>query len=52
MVKMASRIGAVFGMDPVTVLRDGGDELLMQLRVAAYQVWISDERARNAKSTR
>jgi hypothetical protein len=41
-----------FGMDPVAVLDDGGDERLVHLRIAAYVVIGRDEEeaARKAKS--
>lgn len=47
---MAARVGYTFGMDPVSVLRDEGDEFLTMIRVAALEVWISDERERNRHS--
>jgi hypothetical protein len=34
-------------MDPVAVLRDGGDPFVLMVREAAYQVWVADEKARN-----
>jgi hypothetical protein len=48
---MAARVGYVFGMDPVAVLRDEGDEFLTMVRVAALDIWISDERERNRQSS-
>lgn len=48
---MAARVGYTFGMDPVAVLRDEGDEFLTMIRVAALDVWINDERERNRQAS-
>lgn len=42
-LKIAARVAHTFGMDPVAVLSDGGDERLVQLRIAAYVVIGRDE---------
>ncbi len=47
---MAARIGDRFKIDPVTVLRDGGDSLINQIRVAAMQVVAADDKAAEAAS--
>lgn len=50
-LKIAARIAKTFGMDPVAVLDDRGDERLMHLRIAAFLVIGRDEEeaARKAK---
>lgn len=48
-VLMAARVAHTFSMDPVTVLADGGDELLNQVRVAAMLVVQRDEEEQAAK---
>lgn len=47
---MAARIGYTFGMDPVAVLRDEGDEVLTLIRIAALDVWAQDEKKRQESS--
>jgi hypothetical protein len=49
-MQMAARIGYTFGMDPVAVLRDEGDDFLMMIRIAALDIWASDEQKRQEKS--
>lgn len=51
-LKVAARVAKTFGMDPVAVLDDGGDERLVHLRIAAYVVVGRDEEeaARKMKS--
>lgn len=48
LVRMAARIGERFKIDPITVLRDGGDSLLNEIRVAAMAVIAADEKAAQA----
>lgn len=48
-IEAAARIGAAFGMDPVTVLVDS-DELKWMVRAAAFEVTVRDEKARNKAS--
>lgn len=40
----AARIANVFGLDPVALLRDGGDEFLALVRIAAAQVVEADRK--------
>jgi hypothetical protein len=47
----AARIGQVFGQDPVALLRDEGDPLLTEIRLAALSVVNRDEAERARKST-
>lgn len=51
MLVTAARVANTFGMDPVAVLRDEGDELLLHMRIAAMVVVGRDEEeaARKAK---
>jgi hypothetical protein len=42
-VVTVARIGKMFGMDPVAVLDDGGNEVVMHIRLAAYAVAVRDE---------
>jgi hypothetical protein len=44
-----ARVGKMFGMDPVAVLEDGGNEAIMHIRLAAYAVAVRDEEAQAAK---
>jgi hypothetical protein len=50
----AARVGQAFGQDPVALLRDEGDPLLTEIRLAALDVVGRDEeeRARKAKTSR
>lgn len=43
-VQMAARVGRMFRVDPVSILSDGGDPLLNQVRLAAANVVAEDER--------
>lgn len=47
-----ARVAKMFGMDPVAVLQDGGDETILHIRLAAYAVAARDEeeQARKMKS--
>lgn len=40
----AARIARVFKQDPVALLRDGGDEFEMLVRIAATQIVEEDKR--------
>jgi hypothetical protein len=40
----AARVAYTFGLDPVTLLRDGGDTLLTLIRAAALRIVQADER--------
>lgn len=50
----AARIANTFGLDPVTLLRDDGDEFLTLVRIAAAQVVDADRKREEeaAKSRR
>jgi hypothetical protein len=48
-VVTVARVGKMFGMDPVEVLRDGGDEVVLHIRLAAYAVAARDEEAQATK---
>lgn len=50
-MQITARVARTFRMDPVTVLDNGGDELLTHLRIAAMLVVGRDEEeaARRAK---
>ena len=50
MVINAARIGSVFGQDPVALLRDEGDPLLTEIRLAALAVVNRDEQAQTRKA--
>lgn len=54
MVINAARVGQTFGQDPIALLRDQGDPLLTEIRLAALDVVSRDEeeRARKAKTSR
>jgi hypothetical protein len=41
---MAARVAKCFGLDPVAVLDDSGDDLLNAVRMAAVKVIREDER--------
>jgi hypothetical protein len=47
----AARIAHTFGMDPVAVLRDEGDPLIMLVRTAAAHI-IADDEERQARAAR
>ncbi len=49
-----ARVAQAFGQDPVTLLRDGGDPFLTDVRIACLAVVSRDEeeRARRSKSGR
>lgn len=53
LIVYAARVAKTFQIDPVTVLDDGGDELLGMVRVAAVMVVQRDEEeaARRAKAS-
>lgn len=48
----AARIGVAFGQDPVQLLRDRGDPLLTEIRLAALEVHNRDEAERSRKADR
>lgn len=50
LILMAARVARTFRLDPVTVLDDGGDELLGMVRVAATLVVQRDEEEAAAKA--
>jgi hypothetical protein len=43
-LKQAARIAETFGLDPVSLLRDEGDEFLTLVRIAAAQVVDADRK--------
>lgn len=45
-----ARIGHVFGQDPIALLRDQGDQLLTEIRLAALAVVNRDEEEKARKS--
>lgn len=53
LILYAARVAKTFRIDPVDVLRDGSDELLAMVRVAAVMVVQRDEEeaARRAKAS-
>ena len=48
----AARIGVVFGQDPVHLLRDEGDPLITEIRLAALEVHNRDEAERSRKTSK
>jgi len=50
MVINVARVGSVFGQDPVALLRDEGDLLLTEIRLAALAVVNRDEQAQTRKA--
>lgn len=50
-IKVAARVAHKFGLDPVVLLDDDGDEFLMAVRQACAQV-ISEDEAKAAEKQR
>jgi hypothetical protein len=46
-----ARVARIFKLDPVALLRDGGDEFLTLVRVAAAQV-VERDKAKEAEAER
>jgi hypothetical protein len=48
----AARVGEVFGQDPIALLREEGDPLLTDIRLAALAVHNRDEEERGRRANR
>jgi hypothetical protein len=49
---LSARYGREFGVDPLVVLQDEGDEFLMLIRAAFMEVVQQDKKEENARTER